>query len=182
MLYASLLKVDKAVIAKGKDKDMVWELAMFTSKGIHTIPAWNDFSAMTSDKTVPVATIRNLPFIYAPSKDLSSIYTTLLRLMAIAEKLGQPHILVTGDLTIYLKAQQILWIKPESLEGKVTMPHGGMHLLVAFVASIGPLVGETTPSHQITGLCAQLLFLKGSADKAALSAFVCESIAASATP
>ena len=70
----SLLKVDKAVIAKGKDKDMVWELARFASKEIHTIPAWNDFNAMTSDKTVPVATIRYLPFIYAPSKDLSSIH------------------------------------------------------------------------------------------------------------
>ena len=53
---------------------MVRELARFASKGIHTIPAWNDFNAMTSDKTVPVATIRQLPFIYAPSKDLSSIH------------------------------------------------------------------------------------------------------------
>ncbi|KAL8561134.1 hypothetical protein ACOMHN_033717 [Nucella lapillus] len=43
--------------------------------------------------------------------------------------------------------------------------------------------GETTPSHQIIGLREgpnYRLFLKGSANKAALSAFVCESIAASA--
>ncbi|KAL8601861.1 hypothetical protein ACOMHN_020596 [Nucella lapillus] len=43
--------------------------------------------------------------------------------------------------------------------------------------------GETTPSHQITDLREvpnYRLFLKGSANKAALSAFVCESIAASA--
>ena len=45
--------------------------------------------------------------------------------------------------------------------------------------------GETTPSHQITGLGEvpnYRLFLKGSANKAALSAFVCKSIAASAPP
>ena len=43
--------------------------------------------------------------------------------------------------------------------------------------------GETTPSHQITGLREvpnYRLFLKGSANKAALSPFVCETIAASA--
>ena len=45
--------------------------------------------------------------------------------------------------------------------------------------------GEITLSHQIIGLCEvpnYRLFLKGSANKAALSAFVCESIAASAPP
>jgi len=139
---ASLLEVDKAVIAKGRDKDLVWELARFASKGTHTIPAWSGFNAMTSDKTVPVATIRYLPFIHAPPTDLSTIYTTLLKLVAVAEKLGQPHILVTGDLAIYLKAQQILWSKPESLAGKVTMRLGGMHLLMAFIASIGKLFGD----------------------------------------
>ncbi|KAL8573646.1 hypothetical protein ACOMHN_007199 [Nucella lapillus] len=97
---------------------------------------------MTSDKTVPVATIRYLSFIHAPPTDLSTIYTTLLKLVAVAEKLRQPHILVTGDLAIYLKAQQILWSKPESLAGKVTMRLGGMHLLMAFIASIGKLFGD----------------------------------------
>ncbi len=43
--------------------------------------------------------------------------------------------------------------------------------------------GETTPSYQITGLREvpnYRLFLQGSANKAALSEFLCESIAASA--
>ncbi len=137
----SLLEVYKAVIAKSRYKDLVWELAMFASKGTHTIPAWSGSNAMTSDKTVPVATIRYLPFIHAPHTDLSTIYTTLLKLLTVAEKLGQPHILVTADLAIYLKAQQILWSKPESLAGKVTMRLGGMHLLMAFIASIGNYLG-----------------------------------------
>lgn len=136
------MEVDTAIISKGRDKDLIWELARFASKGTHTIPAWSGFNAMTSGKTVPVATIRYLPFIHAPPTDLSTIYTTLLKLVAVAEKLGQPHILVTADLAIYLKAQQILWNKPESLAGKVTMRLGGMHLLMSFIASIGKLFGD----------------------------------------
>ena len=109
MQDAFLLEVDKAVIAKGKDKDLVWGLARFASKGTHTIPGWSGFNVMT------FATIRYLPFLHPPPTDLSTIYTTLLKLVAVAEKLGQPHILVIEDLDIYLKAQQILWSKPESL-------------------------------------------------------------------
>ena len=52
------------------------------------------------------------------------------------------HILVTADLAIYSKAQQILWTKPDILEGKVTMRLGGMHLAMAFIASIGKLYGD----------------------------------------
>ena len=38
MPAASLLEVNKAVIAKGRDKDLVWELARFARKVTHTIP------------------------------------------------------------------------------------------------------------------------------------------------
>ena len=95
---------------------------------------------MTSEKTV--TTIRYLPFIHAPPTYLSTIYTTLLKLVDVAEKLAQPHFLVTGDLAIYLKAQQILWSKPESLAGEMTMRLDGMHILMAFIASIGKLFGD----------------------------------------
>jgi hypothetical protein len=53
--------------------------------------------------------------------------------------LGQSYILVTADLAIYSKAQQIMWSKPEQFEGKLTMRLGGMHLIMALIASIGKL-------------------------------------------
>ena len=56
--------------------------------------------------------------------------------------MGQDHILVTADLAIYSKAQQIMWSKPEPLVGKVTMRLGVMHLTMAFLASIGKLFGD----------------------------------------
>jgi len=42
-------------------------------------------------------------------------------LVCISEELEHHHILVTADLGIYSKAQQILWSNPEPLVGKVTM-------------------------------------------------------------
>ena len=89
-----------------------------------------------------MATIWYLPFIHTSPSGLSTIYTVLLRLVQIAEKLGQPHILLTADFAIYSKAQQIIWNKPASLEGKLTMRLGGMHLTMAYLASIRKLYAD----------------------------------------
>ncbi len=59
-----------------------------------------------------------------------------------AAELGQHHILVTADLAIYSKAQQILWSKQLPLQGKITMRLGGMHITMAYLASIGKLYGD----------------------------------------
>ena len=49
---------------------------------------------------------------------------------------------MTADLAIYSKAQHILWNKPELLQGKITMRLGGMHITMAYLASIGKLYGD----------------------------------------
>ena len=67
---------------------------------------------------------------------------SVITLVKVAEKLGQSHILVTADLAIYSKAQQILWDKPEILDPKITMRLGGMHLNMTFIAAIGKLYGD----------------------------------------
>ena len=105
-------------------------------------PAWSGFNALVSTKTVPVAKIRYLPFINASPSDMSTIFTNLLKLVRISEELGQHLILVTADLAIYSKVQQILWSRPEPLVGKVTMRLGAMHLIMAFLASIGKIFGD----------------------------------------
>ena len=56
--------------------------------------------------------------------------------------MGQEHVLVTADLAIYSKAEQILWTEPDLLAGLVTMRLGGMHLTMAFIASIGKLFSD----------------------------------------
>ena len=63
--------------------------------------------------------------------------------MQISKELGRHHILVTVvDLVIYNKTQQIMWSLPEPLADKVTMRLGGMHLIMAFLASNGEIFGD----------------------------------------
>ncbi|KAG1692590.1 Ankyrin-1 [Nymphon striatum] len=103
------------------------------------IPAWSGFNCLVSTTKVPVAVIRYLPFINANPSDYSTIYTTLLKLVSIAKALGQGRILVTADLAIYSKAQQILWTRPDAIADMITMRLGGM---MAFIASIDKLFGD----------------------------------------
>ena len=123
-------------------KDFIWALTHSTFGEQSYLPSWNGFNMLVCNKVSPVANIKYLPFIRAPPSDFSTIYTTLHKLVEIATCVGQPHILVTADLAIYSKAQQILRSKPEKLDDKVTMRIGGMHLLMAFIAAIWELYGD----------------------------------------
>ena len=134
------LKKDATNYVSSQVKDLIWLLTR--NRDTQSVPAWSGFNSLLTDMSVPVATIRYLPFIHAPPSDISTIYTTLLKLVAIAKHLGQRHILVTADLAIYSKAQQIVWNRPKQLDGMVTMRLGVMHLIMAYIASIGKLFGD----------------------------------------
>ena len=134
------LRKDTSHYISSQLKDLIW---LLTRNGeAQSISAWSGFNALLTDMSIPVTTIRYLPFIHAPPSDISNIYTTLLKLVTIAKHLGQPHILVTADLVIYSKTQQILWNTPEPLCGMVTMRLGAMHLIMAYISSIGKLFGD----------------------------------------
>ena len=83
-----------------------------------------------------------MPFINAPPSDLSTIFTILRKLVDVSAEIGQQHILVTADMAIYSKAQQILWANPPSLKGKVTMRLGGMHITMDIQSCIGKIFGD----------------------------------------
>ncbi|KAG1698119.1 hypothetical protein GQR58_005824 [Nymphon striatum] len=120
-------------------RDLFWVIARAAANEKLYIPAWSGFNCLVSTTKVPVAVIRYLPFINANPSDYSTIYTTLLKLVSIAKALGQGRILVTADLAIYSKAQQILWTRPDAIADMITMRLGGM---MAFLASIGKLFGD----------------------------------------
>lgn len=61
----------------------------------------------------------------------------MLCLVQLAGHLNQKHIVITADLAIYSKAQEILWNHPPDIDGKVTLQLGGMHLTMSFIAGIG---------------------------------------------
>lgn len=87
--------------------DLDWKLCRNTND-MTFLPAWSGFNAMVSQTDIPVPNVRYLPFISAPPSNFSTVYTAILRLISVAKSQGQPHILVTADLAIYSKAQQII--------------------------------------------------------------------------
>ena len=124
------------------NKDAIYLLCRYGKAADQNIPAWTGFNSVLSDKALPVTTIGYLPFIRASPSDPSTIYTVLIKLVEVCEKLGQEYILVTADMAIYSKAQEILWSKPERLGGRITMRIGGMHLTMTFLASLGKIYGD----------------------------------------
>ena len=130
---------------KDADKqDLLWGLGRLhrEENKDQMLPAWTGFNTVLSQRNLPTATIRYMAILRAPPSDQSTIYTILKNLVQVSEKLGQHHILVTADMAIYSKAQQILWSKPSVLDGKVTMRLGGMHTTMALLAAIGKLYGD----------------------------------------
>ena len=85
---------------------------------LSTLPRFN---AIVLQLKIPVAIVRYLPFISAVQSDISTVYTAILRLISVAESLGQPHIMVIANLVIYSIAQQIIWSKPELQEVIIRM-------------------------------------------------------------
>ena len=54
-------------------------------------------------------------FLCAPPSAFSPIYIILKKLVQVLEKIGQSHILVTADMAIYTKGQQMIWSKTPAL-------------------------------------------------------------------
>ena len=139
---SEILKGKTEVFIPAGKRDILWKLARMYKGEEQHVPSWSAFNAFITDKSPPVAAVRYMPFIRASPTDYSTIYTALIRLAQLSAQLGQKHILVTADLGIYNKAQEILWSNPPSLDGKVTMRLGGMHITMAYIASIGKLYGD----------------------------------------
>ena len=132
---------DSLEFKTAESSDLAWKVSRKTVDDHQSIPSWSSSNAFLPEQNLPVATTCYLPFIRSPPTDLTTIYTILLRLVQIAEKLDQSHLIVTTECAIYSKAQHILWNKPALLDGKVTMRLGGMHLNMAHMESIGKLYG-----------------------------------------
>ena len=124
-----------------KETDLVWRLVHFVQSKT-AVPGWKGFNSLFSEKEPQVTRVRYLPFIHASPSDFSTIFTALLALTKIADQLGQSHIMITADMSIYMKAQEIIWNNPNELRNRVTMCLGGMHLTMAYIASIGYLLGD----------------------------------------
>ncbi|KAJ8917907.1 hypothetical protein NQ315_002600 [Exocentrus adspersus] len=136
-------------------------------EGLNT-DRWSEYHNLICNDSVKVSTISYLPFLNNPHTEFDTIYTSMLRLVQLAESLHQKHIIITEDLAIYSKAQEILWNEPPAIIDKVTLQLGGMHLTMAFIASIGFLYRDGDLSNMLpdtdvyaTNSCKQILEVAG---------------------
>jgi hypothetical protein len=118
-----------------EDVNFAWKLFRYSDKEKPFL-GWSEFHNLFCN-AVKVSTIAYLPFLNNPPTEFDTIYTAMLRLVQLAQNLNQKHIIIAADLAIYSKAQEILWNEPPAISGKVTLQLGGMHLTMAFIASIG---------------------------------------------
>ncbi len=115
---------------------MVWKLVRTVSENQQHVPAWSALNAFTSDTACPVVSVLpssgNHPQNRPPSIHLWYNFYSLLQ---------------NWDKTSYLWAiftskRNKLWSKPPPLQGKSTMRPRGMHIMMAYLASIEKLCGE----------------------------------------
>lgn len=88
--------------------DKLW-MVMRYKKDTDTFIGWSEFNNIISNNNLPVSNVFYYPFINAPPSSFDTIFTSLVQLVKIAENIGQHHIVVTADLAIYCKAQEILF-------------------------------------------------------------------------
>lgn len=124
-----------------RKSNLAWRLLRYQAKN-QPFMNWTYFNNTLSENEMPVSDIFYMPFLNNPPTDYDTIFTSMVRLVQVAKVLKQNHIIITADLAIYSKAREILWSNPSDLQGKVTLKLGGMHLNMAFIASIGYIFGE----------------------------------------
>lgn len=88
--------------------NFAWKLFRYLDKEKPFL-GWSEYHNLICNDNTKVSTIAYLPFLNNPPTDFDTIYTSVLRL---AECLNQKHIIITADLAIYSKAQEILWNEP----------------------------------------------------------------------
>nr|XP_023012752.1 uncharacterized protein LOC111502820 [Leptinotarsa decemlineata] len=71
--------------------NMSWRLLKFLQNE-YSFMGWSDFQNILSHNNIPLSTISYLPFLNAPPIEFDTIFTAMLRLVQLVEKLNQDHI------------------------------------------------------------------------------------------
>ena len=76
------------------------------------IPSWSGFNATMSTSETVKSVIGYCPMIPASPTEYSTVYTLLLTIKRIMERLEQKNEVVTVDEAIYCKAKEVIWRRP----------------------------------------------------------------------
>lgn len=62
---------------------------------------WTHFNKIHDDRSPELTSVGYIPIVQAPALELDTLYTVDLRCKYIARKLGQHHVVLTVDDTLY---------------------------------------------------------------------------------
>ena len=99
------------------------------------IPPWSAFHSIIVQENA------FNPIIMASPTDYATIYTTMMQLKEIVNSLGYQHVPIYFDLSLLSKALDVVWSRPEELNGVIPCM-GGMHILISGIAAVGNIYGD----------------------------------------
>ena len=125
---------------EANQKDLIWQLARLTQNssyqhGLDSITYYQKETCLW----LLSGTCRFCELLQQISQQSTLSYAIWFMCVTKLDTISTDHILVTADMAINSKAQEILWNKPAHLNGRVTIRVGGMHTTMALLASLGKL-------------------------------------------
>lgn len=89
-----------------------------------------------------MTSIGYIPIVQAPTHDLDTLNTIVLRCKHMARKLGQHHALITEDEALFCKLMELKWAKV-NYQDCLIVRLGGMHTAMKFMHVIGKYIQST---------------------------------------
>jgi len=127
---------DRPEFVSSVQKNQAWVLARMSESEDQKVPSWAAFNEACSYTDLPVTTIGMMPILLAPADDNNTVTTVLNRFCEITKRLGQKHVVITGDQPLYSRTKELIWANPLMYSNIIVMM-GDLHILFNFLKAIG---------------------------------------------
>ena len=118
---------------KAKAKDLAF---VMTRENETPKCTWTSFNKKHSTIHTEKTTTGYLPIIQAPANDLDTLNTVVLRILHIAQSLGQKVLVLTVDEGLFSKLMELKWSVLE-YKGILIPRLGGLHTAMNFQGCLG---------------------------------------------
>jgi len=122
--------------AEARSTDLAWVFSRLQDDmQSPSVPSWGLFNEAASTIDPPTTVAGMLPILQAPADDINTLSTVINCCMAISQKLGQQHTVITADQPLYSRGKELVWFNPQY--NNVILLLGGLHISFNFLKAIG---------------------------------------------
>lgn len=132
---------DNNVVDSALKKDLIWLLCRLKEQipEIQNIPGWSGFNQLLESQKRELTVVGPLPIINAPAHDYDTLWTMIVRCLAMSKLLQGKFTVITMDEALYCKAKMLQWSNVPACRNLVLML-GGFHTQMSFTKAIGKFV------------------------------------------